>query len=82
MRKYVGEPLLNPPVSYPHMKTNLFIELIGLRHQPDHRTAKKTQLVQENGTDPDKSKFFLILVRRREKELIRDGDKIIEGKVI
>ena len=36
--EYVGEPILNPLISYPDMKTKYPIEIIDLRHQPDHIT--------------------------------------------
>ena len=78
----MGEPLLNPLISYPHIKTKHSIEIIDLRHQPDCITPKKIQLFQEYGTDHDNAGFFLILVRRTEIELTSDGNKIIELKVI
>ena len=46
--------------------------MLDLRHQPDHITPKKFQLFQEYGTDPDNAILVLILVRRRENELISD----------
>ena len=64
------------------MKTIYPIEIIDLRHQPDLITPKKIQLFQEYAADPDNAKLFLIIVRRREIELISDGNKLIEVKVI
>ena len=64
------------------MKTKYPIEMIGLRHQLDYITPKKIQLIQEYGTDPDNVRLFLILIRRREIELISDGKNLIEVKVI
>ena len=52
------------------MKKKYPIKIIDLRHQPDHITPKKIQLFQEYGTDPDNARLFLILIRRREIELI------------
>ena len=80
-KEYIGEPLLNPLISYPDMKTKYPIEIIDLRHQPDHITPKKIQLFQEYGTDPDNARLFVILIRRRETEVNSDG-KLIEVKVI
>ena len=40
-KEYFGEPLLNPLISYPDMKTKYSIGIIDLRHQPDHITPKK-----------------------------------------
>ena len=81
-KEHIGEPILNPLISYTDMKTKYPIEIIDLRHQSDHITPKKIQLFHEYGTDPDNGRFFLILIRRREIELISDGNKLIEVKVI
>ena len=64
------------------MKTKYPIEIFDLRHQTDHKTPKKIQLFLEYGTDPDNARMFLILIRRREIEIISDWNKIIEVKVI
>ena len=81
-KEYISEPLLNPLISYPDMKTKYPIEIIDLRDQPDHKTPKKIQLFQEYGDDPDNARLFVIIIRRREIELISDGNKLIEVKVI
>ena len=81
-REYIGEQLLSPFITYPDMKTNYPIEIIDLRHQADHITPKKIQLLLECGADPENARFFLILIRRREMELISDGNKLIEIKNI
>ena len=52
--------------------------MIDLRHQLDHIIRKKIQLFQEYGLDRDNARLFLILIRRREIELISDGIKLIE----
>ena len=64
------------------MKTKYPIETIDLRHQTDHITPKKIQIFQDYSTDPDNARLFLILIRRREIELISDGNKLIEVKVL
>ena len=81
-KEYIGEQLLSPFISYPDMKTKYPIEILDLRHQADHITPKKIQLFLEYADDPDSARFFLILIRRREIELISDGNKLIENKVI
>ena len=81
-KEYIGEELMSPFISYPDMKTKYPIEIIDLRHQPDHITPKKIQLFQEYTADPENAKFYLIVIRRREIELISDGNKLIEVKVI
>ena len=73
---------MSPFISYPDMKTKYPVEIIDLRHQSDHITPKKIQLFKKNGADPENAKFYLIVIRRREIELISDGNKIIEVKVI
>ena len=81
-KEYIGEQLLSPFISYPDIKTKYPIEIIDLRHQADHIAPKKIQLFLEYGDDPDSARFFLILIRRREIELISDGNKLIEIKII
>ena len=81
-KEYIIEPILNPSISYRDMKTKYLIEIIDLRHQSDHITPKKIQLFHEYGTDPHNARLFIILFRRREIELISDGNKLIEVKVI
>ena len=71
--EYIGELLLNPLISYTEMKTKYPIEVIDLRHQLDHKALKKIHLCQENGADPDNARLFLLIIRRREIELISDG---------
>ena len=80
-KEYIGEPILNPPISYPDMKTKSPIEIIDLKHQSDLITPKKIQQLQEYGTDRNNARLFLILIRRREFELISDGNKLVEVKV-
>ena len=38
---YITEPILNPFISYPDMKTKYPIKVIDVRHQSDHITPKK-----------------------------------------
>ena len=81
LKEYNGEPFLNPPISYPDMKTKYPIEITDLRHQPVHITPKIIQLYQEYGTDLDNARLFLILIRRIEIKLISDGNKLFEVKI-
>ena len=64
------------------MKTKYPIQIIDLKHQPDLKTPQKIHLFQEYGADPDNARLFLILIRQRETELISDGNKLIEVKII
>ena len=81
-KENIGEPILSPFTSYPDMETKYPIEKIVLRHQSDHITPKKIQLFQEYDANPDNARLYLILIRRREVELISDGNKLIEVRVI
>ena len=81
-KEYIGEELMSPFISYPDMKTKYPIEIIDLRHQTDPISAKKIQLFLEYSADPENARFYLILIRRREIELISDGNKLNEIKVI
>ena len=47
-----------PFISYSDMKTKNPIEIIDLRHQPDHISGKKIQLFLEYSADPENAKFF------------------------
>ena len=69
-------------ISYPDMKTKYPIKIVDLGHQFDYITPKKIQLFQEYSVDPKIANFYLILIRRREIELISEGNKLIEVKVI
>ena len=76
-KEYIGEELMSRFISYPDMKTKYPIQIIDLRHQTDHITSKKIQLFQEYSADPENVKFYLVVIRRREIELISDGNKLI-----
>ena len=79
---HIGEKSKTPFISYHDMKTKYPIEIIDLRHQPDLTSLKKIQLFYEYSADSENAKFCLRIFRRREIELISDGYKLIEGKVI
>ena len=80
-KEYYGEELVTPFIPCLDIKKNP-IELIDLRHQLDHKTLKKIQLFQEYSADPENVRFFKILIRRRKIELISDGNKLLEVKVV
>ena len=58
------------------------IQINDLRYQVDRITPKKIQLFEECSDDPANERLFIILVRNRQVEMISDGNKIIEVKVI
>ena len=73
---------MSPIISYTDMKTNYPIQIVDLRHQTDQMSPKKVQLFQEYSADPENAKFYIIVIRRREIELISDGNELIEVKFI
>ena len=81
-KEFIGEQLMSPFISYTDMKTKYPIEIIDLRHQSDHITPKKIQQFLEYGADPENARFFLKRFRRKEIELISNGNELIEIKVI
>ena len=81
-KEYVGEHLFHLFISYPDMKYLYPIQIIDLRHQVDHISPKKIQIFEEFSEDPANERLFIILVRHRQIEMISDGNKIIEVKVI
>ena len=64
------------------MKTKSPTLVIDLRYQVDHITPKKIQLFEEYRAAPANAKLFIILIRRIEIEMISDGNKLVEDKVI
>ena len=54
------------------------IQITDLRHQVDRISPTKKQIFE----DPANERLFLILVRHRQVEVISDGNKIIEVKII
>ena len=62
-KEYIGEELMSPFISYPDMKTKYPIQIVDLRHQPDHISPKKIQLFQEYSADLENAKFYLIVIR-------------------
>ena len=81
-KEYISETILTPFISYPDMKTKYSVGIIDLRHQNDHITSERIRLFQEYGTDPDNARLFLILIKRRETEILGVGNKLKEDKVI
>ena len=73
---------MTPFISCTYMKTKNPIEVLDLRHQSYHIAPKKNQLFTEYDANPENARFYLILIRRREIELISDGNKLIEDRVI
>ena len=81
-KEYVGEKLLNPFITYPFMKDKYPVHVIDLRFQVDHKTPQKIQSFEDYRAAPANAKLFIRLIRRREIEMISDGNKLIEVKVI
>ena len=58
------------------------IQITNLRFLVDHLTPKKIHLFEEFNDAAANERLFVILVRHRQVEMISDGNKIIEVKVI
>ena len=82
--EYVGEQLMNPFISYTDMKDKYPIQVVDLRHQIDHISPKKIQLFEEYKNDPvyNNKRLYVILIRHKQIEMISDGNKFIEVRVI
>ena len=83
-KEYLCEILMNPFIPYTDLKNKYPIQVIDLRHQVDHITPTKIQLFEEINNDPHNAnaRLFFILVRHRQIEMIPDGNKTLEIKVI
>ena len=56
--------------------------VIDLRHQVDQLTPKEIQLFEENRNDTGNARIFFTLIRQKQIEMISDGNKTTEFKVI
>ena len=81
-KEYLGELLIIPFIFFPDMKNKGPIQVIDLRFQFDHISFKKIQLLEDYRKYPAIARFFVIIIRRREIEMINDGNKLIEIQVI
>ena len=73
---------MTPFISYPDMKKKDPYQVIDLRFQVDHITLKKIHLFEECRANPVNAILFIIKIRRREIEMISNGNKLIEVKVL
>ena len=66
------------------MKNKYTIQVIDLKHQVDHLTPKKIHLFEELNKDPSdvNARFFVILTRHRQSEMISYVNNFIKIKVI
>ena len=64
------------------MKNFYPFQVIDLRFRVDHITPKKIQLFEEFSEDPNNERLFVLLIRYRQTEMISDGNKTSEVKVI
>ena len=81
-KEYVGEPMLNPIISYDKMKKYYPIQIIDLRLQVDHISPKKIRLFEEYDINPVNNDLYVILIKHREIKMISDGNKIIGVEVV
>ena len=66
------------------MENKYPIQVIDLRHQVGHVFPKKIQLLEEINTNAAKvnARLIVIIIRRRQIEIISDCNKKIEVKFI
>ena len=83
-QEYVGEELMIPFISFIDMKNRYPLQVIDLRHQIDHISPKINQLFEKYKNDPvyANKRLYVSLFRHKQMELISDGNKFIEVKVI
>ena len=81
-REYIGEPMLNPIITYDKMKEYYPIQIIDLRFQVDHISSKKIRLIEEYDDNPTNTNLYVILIKHREIKMISDGNKIISVEVV
>ena len=81
-KEYVGEPMLNPIISYDKMKKYYPIQIIDLRVQVDHLSPKKIRLFEKYDNNPVNTNLYVILIKHREIKMISDGKKIISVEVV
>ena len=51
-KEYVGDEIVDPFISYPHINTKYPIQIIDLRFQVDHITPKKFVYLKNKETNP------------------------------
>ena len=81
-KKYVGDQLLSPIITYDKMKNYYPIQIIDLRFQVDHISPKKIRLFEEYDPNPTNTVLYVILIKHREIKMISDGNKIISVEVV
>ena len=81
-REYIGEPMLNPIITYDKMKEYYPIQIIDLRFQVDHISPKKIRLFEEYDDNPTNTNLYVILIKHWEIKMISDGNKIISVEVV
>ena len=81
-KEYVGEPMLNPIITFDKMKKYYPIQIIDLRFQVDHISLKKIRLFEEYENNPANTNLYVILIKHREIKMISDGSKIIGVEVV
>ena len=75
--EYVGEPILNPIITYDKKKSWYPIQIIDLRFQVDHISPKKIRLFEQYDDNPANTILYIVLIKHREIRMISDGNKNI-----
>ena len=64
------------------MKNFYPIQVNDIKYHIYHTVFKTIQLFEEYSEDPDNESLSVILIRHRQIEMVSDGNKSIEVKVI
>ena len=62
------------------LKNFYLFQVFDLKHQFDHVSPKKIQLIEKYRNDTNNARIFVILIRHRENMMVSDGIKITEIK--
>ena len=77
---YVGEPLLNPFLRDPDLKTSCLIQVIDSRFQIGYVNFNKIRLFEEIKHEVRIVNLFAILIRHSEIKMVSYASKITDNK--
>ena len=75
---------MNTFISYTDTKNKKPIQVIDSRYQVNHITPNEIQLFEEFNTHPliVHARLFVIIFKHKQIEMISDGNKVIEIRVL
>ena len=81
-KEYVGEPMLNPIITYDKTKEYYPFQINNLQFQVDHISPREIRLFEEYDNNPANTNLYIILLKHREIKMISPGNKIISVEVV